>query len=128
MNLQGRTGSAASSPGHKAWLVLSSALAYVINEWAERRGGGGNSPPKPVQTLKKGWGWGERALRNMFKLCAKPIHFSLVGCTERLNLRASPTKSQIYAVLVSKWPLGMLTFVVGELRALFFHLCGGVSP
>lgn len=55
----------------------------------------------------------------MFKLCAKPIHFSLVGFTEGLNLWASPTKSQIYVVLVSKWPPGMLTFVVGELRVLF---------
>lgn len=64
----------------------------------------------------------------MFRLRAKPIHFPLVGCTERLNLWASPTKRQIYAVLVSKGPPGMLTFVVGELRVVFLSsLLRGVT-
>lgn len=56
MNLQGPTGSAASSSGHKARLALSSAIVYVINEWAERWWGN-STPPAKQPRLKKGWGW-----------------------------------------------------------------------
>lgn len=67
---------------------------------------------------KKGEG---KALRNMFQLCAKQIHFTLVGCARSL-ISGLPCRSQIYAAFVSKWPPGMLTFVVGDSKWCSFHL------
>lgn len=68
MNLQGPTGSAASSSGHKARLALSSAIVYVINEWAERWRG--NSTPPTSPDLKKvGGGWIESPEKHVQTLC-----------------------------------------------------------